>query len=86
MIPTSGCKGFTSEEGLQLSIIQNETVLLSTPAGSEGPSQGRIAMMNAAVVHRFGETPRCESFDEPVLNNEEVLVHVAAAALNPSTK
>ena len=43
-------------------------------------------MMNAAVVRRFGETPRCESFDEPVLNDEEVLVHVAAAALNPSTK
>ena len=43
-------------------------------------------MMNAAVVRRFGETPRCESFDEPVPNNEEVLVHVAAAALNPSTK
>ena len=43
-------------------------------------------MMKAAVVRRFGETPRCESFDEPVLNNEEVLVRVAAAALNPSTK
>ena len=43
-------------------------------------------MMNAAVLRRFGETPRYEPFDEPVPNNEEVLVHVAAAALNPSTK
>jgi len=43
-------------------------------------------MMNAAVIHRFGETPRYESFDEPVPNDAEVRVHVAAAALNPSTK
>ena len=43
-------------------------------------------MMNAAVLRQFGETPRYEPFDEPVPNNEEVLVHVAAAALNPSTK
>jgi NADPH2:quinone reductase len=43
-------------------------------------------MMNAAVIHRVGETPRYGPFDEPVPNDEEVLVHVAAAALNPSTK
>jgi NADPH:quinone reductase-like Zn-dependent oxidoreductase len=49
-------------------------------------SQERIAMMNAALVRRSGETPRCGPFDELVPNNEEVLVHVAAAALNPSTK
>jgi NADPH2:quinone reductase len=42
--------------------------------------------MKAAVIHHFGETPRYELFDEPVPTNEEVLVHVAAAALNPSTK
>jgi NADPH2:quinone reductase len=43
-------------------------------------------MMNAAVLRQFGETPRCESFAEPVTNEGEVIVHVAAAALNPSTK
>jgi len=43
-------------------------------------------MMNAAVLWRFGETPRSESFAEPVANGGEVIVHVAAAALNPSTK
>lgn len=43
-------------------------------------------MMNAAVIRRFGEPPRYESFDEPVPNENEVLVHVATAALNPSTK
>ncbi len=43
-------------------------------------------MMNAAVLHRFGATPRFEPFAEPVRNDEEVLVHVSAAALNPSTK
>jgi len=43
-------------------------------------------MMNAAVLRQFGETPRFELFDEPVPSNEEVLVHVAAAALNPSTR
>jgi NADPH2:quinone reductase len=43
-------------------------------------------MMNAAVLGQFGETPRFESFAEPVAGDGEVIVHVAAAALNPSTK
>jgi NADPH2:quinone reductase len=43
-------------------------------------------MMNAAVLRRFGETPRCESFAEPVANEGEVMVHVAGASLNPSTR
>ncbi len=43
-------------------------------------------MVNAAVLHQFGEMPRFELFAEPVCNDDEVLVHVSAAALNPSTK
>jgi NADPH:quinone reductase-like Zn-dependent oxidoreductase len=43
-------------------------------------------MMNAAVLHQFGEMPRFEPFAEPVRNDGDVLVHVSAAALNPSTK
>jgi NADPH:quinone reductase-like Zn-dependent oxidoreductase len=42
--------------------------------------------MKAAVLHRFGESPRYESFVEPVPGQDEVLVHVAASALNPSTR
>jgi NADPH2:quinone reductase len=42
--------------------------------------------MKAAVLHSFGEPPRFESFAEPTLGDEEVLVHVSAAALNPSTR
>ena len=43
-------------------------------------------MMNAAVLRSFGKTPCCESFAEPVANEGEVIVNVAAAALNPSTR
>jgi NADPH:quinone reductase-like Zn-dependent oxidoreductase len=43
-------------------------------------------MMNSAVVHSFGKPPRFESFPDPVPVDGEVLVHVAAAALNPSTR
>jgi NADPH:quinone reductase-like Zn-dependent oxidoreductase len=42
--------------------------------------------MNAAVLHSFGQPPRFESFAEPTPIDGEVLVHVTAAALNPSTK
>ena len=43
-------------------------------------------MMNAAVLRSFDRPPRFESFNEPVLIEGEVLVHVRAAALNPSTR
>jgi NADPH:quinone reductase-like Zn-dependent oxidoreductase len=43
-------------------------------------------MMNAAVVHSFDHPPRFESFAEPALIEDEVCVHVSAAALNPSTR
>jgi NADPH2:quinone reductase len=42
--------------------------------------------MNAAVVHSFGQPPHFESIPDPVPNDDEVLVHVTAAALNPSTR
>jgi NADPH:quinone reductase-like Zn-dependent oxidoreductase len=42
--------------------------------------------MNAAVLHNFGQPPRFESFAEPTPRDDEVLVHVTAAALNPSTR
>ncbi len=42
--------------------------------------------MNAAVLHNFGQPPRFESFAEPAPSGDEVLVHVTAAALNPSTR
>jgi NADPH:quinone reductase-like Zn-dependent oxidoreductase len=42
--------------------------------------------MNAAVVHAFDQSPRFESFAEPTPSDDEVLVRVTAAALNPSTR
>src|SRR5271165_3016383 len=42
--------------------------------------------MNAAVLHSFGQPPRFESLAEPTPGDDEVLVHVTAAALNPSTR
>lgn len=42
--------------------------------------------MNAAVVHKLGEPPRCESFPEPVAGDNEVLVEVRAASLKPVDK
>jgi len=39
--------------------------------------------MNAAVVQKLGEPPRCEPFPEPVAGDHEVLVQVRAAALKP---
>ncbi|HKD86822.1 MAG TPA: zinc-binding alcohol dehydrogenase family protein [Terriglobales bacterium] len=42
--------------------------------------------MDAAVVHKLGELPRCEPFPEPVAGEGEVIVHVHAAALKPVDK
>lgn len=42
--------------------------------------------MNAAVVHRLGESPRCEPFPEPVAGDNEVVVQVRAASLKPVDK
>lgn len=42
--------------------------------------------MNAAVVHKLGNPPRCEQFPEPVAGENEVVVHVHAAALKPIDK
>jgi NADPH:quinone reductase-like Zn-dependent oxidoreductase len=42
--------------------------------------------MNAAVVHRLGESPRYEQFPEPVAGDSEVIVHVNAASLKPVDK
>lgn len=39
--------------------------------------------MQAAVLHALGQAPRCEAFADPVANDDEVLVHVHAAALKP---
>jgi NADPH:quinone reductase-like Zn-dependent oxidoreductase len=43
-------------------------------------------MMNAAVLHSFDRPPQFEPFAEPIPGEGEVLVHVIAAALNPSTR
>lgn len=42
--------------------------------------------MNAAVVHKLGEPPRCEQFPEPVAGDSEVIVHVRAASIKPVDK
>jgi NADPH:quinone reductase-like Zn-dependent oxidoreductase len=43
--------------------------------------------MNAAVLHAFNESPRFERFSEPkVAEENEVIVHVRAAALKPIDK
>lgn len=42
--------------------------------------------MNAAVVHRLGESPRYAEFPEPVAGDSEVIVHVNAASLKPVDK
>ncbi|MEQ1352730.1 MAG: zinc-binding alcohol dehydrogenase family protein [Candidatus Acidiferrum sp.] len=46
----------------------------------------RGATMRAAVVHAFGEAPRCEEFAEPVVGEGEALVQVRAASLKPIDK
>ncbi len=42
--------------------------------------------MNAAVLHAFNEPPRFEQFSEPIAEENEVIVHVRAAALKPVDK
>ncbi len=42
--------------------------------------------MDAAVLHALGKPPRCEQFPEPVASDNEVIVHVHAAALKPVDK
>ncbi len=42
--------------------------------------------MNAAVLHTFDEPPHFEQFPEPVAEDNEVIVHVRAAALKPIDK
>jgi NADPH:quinone reductase-like Zn-dependent oxidoreductase len=42
--------------------------------------------MNAAVLHAFNESPRFERFSEPIAEEDEVIVHVRAAALKPVDK
>jgi NADPH:quinone reductase-like Zn-dependent oxidoreductase len=42
--------------------------------------------MKAAVLHSFDHPPRFEEMPEPIPLDNEVLVHITAAALNPSTR
>jgi NADPH:quinone reductase-like Zn-dependent oxidoreductase len=42
--------------------------------------------MNAAVLHDFDQPPRFEQFPEPTAEENEVIVHVQAAALKPVDK
>ena len=42
--------------------------------------------MNAAVLHTINQPPRFEQFPEPVAAENEVIVHVRAAALKPIDK
>jgi NADPH2:quinone reductase len=42
--------------------------------------------MDAAVLHAFNEPPRFEQFSEPIAEENEVIVHVRAAALKPVDK
>ena len=39
--------------------------------------------MRAAVLHAYGATPVCESFEEPVAGEGQVVVEVAVAGVNP---
>jgi len=42
--------------------------------------------MDAAVIQKLGEPPRCAEFPEPVAGDNEVIVHVHAASLKPVDK
>lgn len=42
--------------------------------------------MNAAVLHTVNQPPRFEQFPEPIAEENEVIVHVLAAALKPIDK
>jgi NADPH:quinone reductase-like Zn-dependent oxidoreductase len=39
--------------------------------------------MHAAVLHELGATPVCEAFEDPVAGDEQVVVEVALAGVNP---
>ena len=52
-----------------------------TPAPIIPPTQ--VSVMNAAVLHQFGEPPRCEQFPEPVAGENEVIVQVHTASIKP---
>jgi NADPH:quinone reductase-like Zn-dependent oxidoreductase len=39
--------------------------------------------MQAAVLHAFGTSPRCEEFPDPIAGDDEVVLRVSAAALKP---
>ena len=39
--------------------------------------------MDAAVLHKLGNPPRCEQFPEPTVSDGEAIVHVHAASLKP---
>src|SRR5262249_47811892 len=45
-----------------------------------------LSSMKAAVVHKLGNTPRCDEFPEPVAGEDEVVVDVLAASLKPVDK
>ena len=70
------------------SIIQNADARILQPRQFRDTVARQIihGVMNAAVLHNFGQPPRFESIPDPVPNEDEVLVHVTAAALNPSTR
>jgi len=42
--------------------------------------------MNAAVLRAINQPPHCEPFPEPIVKENEVIVHVRAAALKPIDK
>ena len=42
--------------------------------------------MKAAVIHKLGEAPKYEAFDDPKVAEGEVLVKVRAAGLHPIVK
>jgi NADPH:quinone reductase-like Zn-dependent oxidoreductase len=42
--------------------------------------------MNAAVLHAFDEPPHFEQFSEPIAEEDELIVHIRAAALKPIDK
>jgi NADPH:quinone reductase-like Zn-dependent oxidoreductase len=42
--------------------------------------------MNAAVLHTINQPPHFEQFPEPIAEENEVIVHVRAAALKPIDK
>src|SRR5260370_352707 len=50
------------------------------------PGQREELPTRGAVLHAFNEPPRFEQFSEPIAEENEVIVHVRAAALKPVDK